>query len=130
MAETQWEDYLDADSSLESNISVVTTSAPFPHNIMVFPFAADLQVINELTALMLQLDIASGRSSLEVEEAEGTPESTPDPEATAAPEVNMEEGDMAALFGEGYFIPVESGDFSILDAFLESTGLNFAEIGH
>jgi hypothetical protein len=133
MSETQWEDYLDADSELESNISVVTTSAPFPHMIMVFPFAADLQVINELTGLLLQLDIASGRSGLEAEEeatAESTAESTPEAEGTASPEISIEDSDMTALFGEGYFVPVESGDFSILDAFLESTGLNFAEIGH
>lgn len=126
MAESQWENYKDADDTLPD---ALLTSAPFPYSLMVFPFEADLQVINELTSILLQLDIASGRSSLDAAEPEGTAESTPDPEATAAPEIEISESDMAALFGDGYLIPVESRAFETLDTFLESTGLNFAQIG-
>lgn len=129
MSETAWEEYLDADDALSEATVVVATSAEFPHHIMAFPFGADLEVINDIIAALLQIDAASGRSELESEEAEATAEATSDPEATEAPEIEIDEDDLTALFGEGYFIPASSGDFSILDNFLESTGLNFAQIG-
>lgn len=130
MSESAWEAYKDADDTLPD---ALLTSAPFPHMLMVFPFAADLQVINEITGILLQLDMASGRSGLEVEEAEATAESTaestPEAEGTAAPEISIEDNDLAALFGDGYFVPVANSDFATLDSFLESTGLNFVQIG-
>jgi hypothetical protein len=134
MSESEWNEYLDSDSTLADTTAIVATSADFPHQIMVFPFAADLEVINEITGLLLQLDMASGRSGLETEEAEGTPEAeaseeSATSEATEAPEISVDEDLMQSLFGEGYLTPTNAGDFALLDTFLESTGLNFAEIG-
>jgi hypothetical protein len=131
MSETEWNEFLDSDTTLADTTAIVATSAEFPHQIMAFPFGTDLEVINEITGLLLQLDMASGRSGLETEEPEGTPEAeaSDDPEATEAPEITVDEDLMAALFGEGYLIPANAGDFALLDTFLESTGLDFAEIG-
>jgi hypothetical protein len=128
MSETEWEEYLDADTTLADNSAVVLTSAEFPHHIMVFPFGADLEVINDIEALLLQLDVASGRAPVE-EEAEGTEEATESAEATEEAEISIDEDTMTELFGDGYLVIANRSDFALLDAFLSSTGLDFAEIG-
>jgi hypothetical protein len=129
MSETEWNEYLDSDTALADSSAIVLTSAEFPHHIMVFPFGADLEVINDIEALLLQLDVASGRSPVEEEEAEGTEEATEAAEATESAEISFDEDTMTELFGEGYLVLANRNDFGRLDSFLESTGLNFAEIG-
>jgi ABC-type phosphate/phosphonate transport system substrate-binding protein len=140
-----WETYVDDDSTLEETVTVAATSAEIPYGVLVVPFAASLDAINQLTEALLAIDVLFGEAepveptptpepeSEETEapdveptiEAEGTPESTP--------EVSDESelaGQLGAFFGEGVLVRVDSSDFAEFNEFLVSTGINFGQLGN
>jgi ABC transporter, phosphonate, periplasmic substrate-binding protein len=133
-----WAAYVDNDSTLEETVTVAATSAEIPYGVLVVPFAASLDAINQLTEALLTLDVLFG---------EGIATATPEPEATATveaaatlegtPEGTPEvadtselEGQLALFFGEGVFVRVDTSDFADFNEFLAATGMNFGQIGN
>jgi hypothetical protein len=60
LPETAWEDFVDEDSTLEESVRVAETSVEIPYGVLVVPFAASLDVINELTNALLEVDVQFG----------------------------------------------------------------------
>jgi ABC-type phosphate/phosphonate transport system substrate-binding protein len=138
-----WETYVDDDSTLEETVTVAATSAEIPYGVLVVPFAASLDAINQLTEALLAIDVLFG----EAEPVEPTP--TPESEATEAPDVEPTieaegtpestpevsdeselAGQLGAFFGEGVLVRVDSSDFAEFNEFLVSTGINFGQLGN
>jgi ABC-type phosphate/phosphonate transport system substrate-binding protein len=120
LPQTVWQAYQDSgnippDTIIE--VENITPSPEFPYHLMVFPFAATLEVIEPITDAFIAIDVASGRG--ELDEGEATPEVS----IEANPEM------MQALFGDGFFTRVQASDFNDLAAFLESSGLNLGQLG-
>jgi ABC-type phosphate/phosphonate transport system substrate-binding protein len=143
LPERVWETYVDDDSTLEETVTVAATSAEIPYGVLVVPFAASLDAINQLTEALLAIDVLFG----EAEPVEPTP--TPEAEETEAvdsepptaaeetpegtPEVSDESelaGQLGAFFGEGVLVRVDSSDFAEFNEFLASTGIDFGQLGN
>lgn len=141
LPERTWEAYVDDDSSLEETVTVAATSAEIPYGVLVVPFAASLDAINQLTEALLAIDVLFGDAepaqptatpeSEETEAVEPTSAAHGIPEGT--PEVSDEselEGQLAAFFGEGVLVRVDTSDFADFNEFLASTGMNFGQLGN
>lgn len=132
LPQTVWEEYEDDDSSLAETVRLAETSAEIPFGVLVVPFAASLDAINQLTEALLAVDVLFGEAEVaETPEPEATVEAEPTPEATS--EVSDESdlaGQLAVFFGEGILIRVDTSDFAELNEFLEATGINFGQIGN
>lgn len=117
LPESLWNELNDSGQIPSDTVNVVDTSAEFPYNVMVFPYAAALEVIQPITDALLAIDVASGRSEAQ---GDGTPEAT-------AVQGNADL--MLALFGEGHFVRVQESDFSDLMDFVHSSGLDLGQLG-
>mgnify|MGYP000135285564 CR=1 FL=1 len=121
MSEAAWEAYLDAESdseeeideedTLEANIFVAATSPEIPYNVFSFSGAMTLDALQDIQSALLELDEESGRSEID---PESTDELSPDAEM------------MVALFGYGSFEAVDDGDMQELLDFMQDSGINFA----
>jgi ABC-type phosphate/phosphonate transport system substrate-binding protein len=125
MSETTWEAYLDADEegTLEENVVIAATSPEIPYHVFSFSVSLSLDAITDIQSALLQMDILAGRSDVEVdpESTEEAPEQTGD-----LPEVDADL--MAAFFGDGSLMAVDTSDFEELFAFFEACGIDFAEL--
>ena len=68
-----WEEVEGTDAVPDDTVFVVETSPEVPYHVMVFPFAAALEVIEPITDTLVAIDVAAGRAEPETE-AESTPE--------------------------------------------------------
>lgn len=127
MSEEAWEAYLDADETLAENVIVAGTSPEIPFNVFAFPFSMSLDAIADIETALIRMDVAAGRSEIELDNA--NPESTAEP-SSSSDELDIDESMMEILFGEGAFEQVTSADFADVIAFLDSTNINFAELGN
>ena len=150
LPEQVWEEYeADNSASLENEageaiVRVAATSAEFPYGVLVVPFAASLDAINEITDALLTMDILFGDGvaiSTPIPEPEATAESTTEADSEPTEEVTSEatstvsdesalSDQLGAFFGEGVLIPVDLSDFAEFTEFLDSTGLNFNQLGN
>jgi ABC-type phosphate/phosphonate transport system substrate-binding protein len=143
LPERVWETYFDDDSTLEETVTVAATSAEIPYGVLVVPFSASLDAINQLTEALLAIDVLFGEAEpaeptptpeseeTEIVEVEPTVETEGTPEGT--PEVSDESelaGQLAAFFGEGVLVRVDTSDFAEFNEFLASTGINFGTLGN
>jgi ABC-type phosphate/phosphonate transport system substrate-binding protein len=115
-----WEELDDAGAISDDTVNVVETSPEFPYDVMVFPFAAALEVIEPITDALLTIDVAAGRAEAEASEAEGTPEPI---------DINVDSELMDLLFGDGHFIRVQASDFGEMVNFINSSGLDLGQLG-
>lgn len=145
MTENTWQAYLDADEetreepaegeeleeddTLEGRVIVAGTSPEIPFNVFAFPFSMSLDAIADIEAALIRMDVAAGRSDIEI-----TEETSQEAEVTEEPaeidDLVIDADMMTILFGEGGFEQVGADDFTDLISFLESSNINFAELGN
>ena len=138
LPEQAWEAYVDDDSTLEETVRLVETSPEIPYGVLVVPFEASLDAINQLTEALLAVDVLFGSAEpVETPEEEATADVDTTPEGNATPEGTAEvsdeselEGQLAAFFGEGVLIRVDESDFADYSEFLNATGINFGQLGN
>lgn len=112
------EEELDPDS-LPANVIVVETTPEIPYNVFAFPLSTSLDVISQLEMALITLDVAAGRSDIEIE-AEATEEAD-----TANDTLDVDAELLDIFFGEGAFEPVSNEDFEDFLEFVESSGIDF-----
>jgi len=127
MTEEAWESYLDEDETLAENVLVAGTSPAIPYHVFAFPFSMPLDAIDDIETALIRMDVASGRSDIEQNNADS--ESTEEPD-TPSIDLDVDEEMMTILFGEGAFEQVDESDFTELIDFLESSNINFSELGN
>ncbi|GAB5490610.1 MAG: hypothetical protein Phog2KO_08250 [Phototrophicaceae bacterium] len=140
MSENAWQAYLDADEEtreedeevdeddmLSGRVVVAGTSPEIPFNVFAFPFSMSLDAIADIENALILMDAGAGRSNIENEDTD--PEATDEPVATAD-ELDIDADMMTALFGDGGFKQVRAEDFADLISFLDSSEINFAELGN
>lgn len=128
MTEEAWETYLDEDETLGENVIVAETSPVIPYKVFSFPFSMSLDAIEDIETALIRMDVASGRSEIELDNADS--ESTEEPDDTSSDGLEVNGEMMTILFGEGAFEQVDESDFTDLIDFLESSNINFSELGN
>ena len=154
MTEDAWQAYLDADEAtreedeevdeddmLSGRVVVAGTSPEIPYNVFAFPFSMSLDAIDDIESALIRMDVSAGRSDIDTIEEAPEAETTQDPEATEealatdeaeviTDDIDIDADMMTALFGDGAFEQVGAEDFTDLIDFLESSDINFAELGN
>lgn len=141
MTEEAWEIYFDEieveatdetddeaeDETEDSPVFVAGTSPEIPFNVFAVPFSMPLDAIDDIETALIRMDVASGRSTIEVDDSDS--ESTEEPD-TSADDLDVDEDMMNILFGEGAFQQVDETDFTDFIEFLETSEIDFAGLGN
>lgn len=121
LSEIVWETYLDEDDSLSETVFVAETAPEFPYRVFAVPFSMALEVISEIETALLTLD------EVDADDSEEATEEASDDETT---DEEVADDLMTIFFGEGNFQQAIETDFDEMLAFLDASGINFAELGN